>query len=51
MRGDVHFQQERLVAATEPCDVSATVQIAKWVYHQIEKSNGQVWMMEIECTA
>jgi hypothetical protein len=22
-----------------------------WVYHQIEKANGQVWVMEIECTA
>jgi len=51
MRGEVHYQQKRLVAATVPCDVSATVQIAKWVYHQIEKANGQVWVMEIECTA
>ena len=22
-----------------------------WVYHQIEKANGQVWVMEIECIA
>ena len=51
MRGEVHYQQKRLVAATVPCDVSATVQIAKWVYHQIEKANGQVWVMEVECTA
>src|SRR5439155_11085159 len=29
-----------------PCDVTATVQIAKWVYQQTEKANGQVWVME-----
>jgi 5-methylcytosine-specific restriction endonuclease McrA len=38
--------KERLVAASLPCDVLATVQIAKWVYQQIEKANGQVWVME-----
>lgn len=27
-------------------EVTATVQIAKWVYQQIEKANGQVWVME-----
>lgn len=37
---------ERLVAAALPCDVTATVQIAKWVYQQTEKSNGQVWVIE-----
>ena len=36
--------QERLVAAALPCDLTATVQIAKWVYQQTEKANGQVWV-------
>jgi hypothetical protein len=38
--------QARLVEATLPCDLTATVQIAKWVYQQTEKANGQVWVME-----
>lgn len=38
--------QERLVVAGLPCDVSTAVQIAKWLYLQIEKANGQVWVME-----
>ena len=29
-----------------PCDLTATVQIAKWVYQQTEKANGQVWVTE-----
>lgn len=36
--------QERLSAAALPSDLLATVQIAKWVYRQAEKSNGQVWV-------
>ena len=36
----------RLVAAALPCDLAATVQIARWVYQQIEKANGQVWVEE-----
>ena len=36
----------RLVAAALPCDLTATVQIAKWVYQQTEKANGQVWVEE-----
>jgi len=28
------------------CDVTAIVQITEWVYQQIEKANGQVWVME-----
>ena len=36
--------QQRLVAAALPCDLTATVQIARWVYQQIEKANGQVWV-------
>jgi 5-methylcytosine-specific restriction endonuclease McrA len=35
---------ERLVAAALPCDPAASVQIARWVYHQTEKANGQVWV-------
>lgn len=38
--------QERLVAAALPCDWTASIQIAKWVYQQTEKANGQVWVME-----
>lgn len=36
--------QERLVASALPCDLKATVHIAKWVYEQTEKVNGQVWL-------
>ena len=47
-RNKVHHGelQERLVASALPCDLTATVQIAKWVYEQTEKVNGQVWVME-----
>ena len=47
-RNKVHQAElkERLVVAGLPCDVPASVQIAKWVYQQIEKANGQVWLME-----
>ena len=38
--------QERLQEAALPCDLLATIQIAKWVYEQTEKANGQVWVME-----
>jgi hypothetical protein len=27
-----------------PCDPTAAVQIATWVYQQTERANGQVWM-------
>ena len=37
---------ERLVGAALPCDPSATMQIARWVYQQTEKANGQVWVVE-----
>jgi hypothetical protein len=36
----------RLQQAGLPCDLSATVQIAIWVYHQTEKANGQVRVIE-----
>lgn len=38
--------QERLVASALPCDLGASIQVAKWMYQQTEKSNGQVWVME-----
>jgi hypothetical protein len=38
--------QERLVEAALPCDLTATVQVARWVYQQTEKANGQVWVTE-----
>lgn len=38
--------QERLLEAGLPCDVKATMQIARWVYQQTEKANGQVWVSE-----
>jgi len=47
-RNKVHHGelQERLVSSALPCDLTATVQIAKWVYEQTEKVNGQVWIEE-----
>src|SRR5262249_27961682 len=36
----------RLQAAALPCDPSAAVQIARWVYQQTDKANGQVWVTE-----
>lgn len=38
--------QARLMGAALPCDLTATMQVAKWVYQQTEKANGQVWVME-----
>jgi hypothetical protein len=40
--------QAWLDEAELPCDLTATVQIAKWVYQQTEKANGQVWVMDGE---
>lgn len=37
---------ERLLAASLPCDKIASIQIAKWIYQQTEKANGQVWVEE-----
>ena len=42
-RDELH---ERLVGAALPCDLTAAVQIARWVYQQTEKANGQVWVAE-----
>src|SRR5262249_14625977 len=36
----------RLSQASLPCDLTATVQIARWVYQQTERANGQVWVVE-----
>jgi HNH endonuclease len=38
--------QARLVEAALPCDLTATVRVAKWVYQQAEKANGPVWAVE-----
>ena len=38
--------QARLVEGALPCDIMATMQIAKWVYKQTEMANGQVWVEE-----
>jgi hypothetical protein len=38
--------QSWLVEAGLPCDLTAAVQIAKWVYQQTEKAHGQVWVEE-----
>ena len=38
--------QTRLQGAALPCDSAASIQIAKWVYQQTEKANGQVWVMK-----
>jgi 5-methylcytosine-specific restriction endonuclease McrA len=38
--------RSRLQEAALPCDLSATIQIAKWVYQQTAKANGQVWVAE-----
>lgn len=37
---------ERLIPAALPCDLAASVQIAKWRYQQTEKANGQDWVEE-----
>ena len=36
--------QARLQKEGLPCDWSASVQIARWVYQQTDKANGQVWV-------
>jgi hypothetical protein len=47
-RNRVHQEefQNRLQRADLPCDLSASIQIAKWVYQQTEQANGLVWVME-----
>jgi hypothetical protein len=47
-RNLLHQQElhSRLQAAALPCDLLASIQIARWVYQQTEKANGQVWVME-----
>jgi hypothetical protein len=41
-----HELHDRLIGAGLPCDPTATVQIARWVYQQTEKANGQVWVAD-----
>ncbi len=36
----------RLAGASLPSDFTATVQIARWMYGQTEKANGQVWVVQ-----
>jgi hypothetical protein len=38
--------QVRFQEAMLPFDWPGTIQIAKWVYQQTEKANGQVWVAE-----
>ena len=38
--------QERLIESALPCNLGGSLQVAKWMYQQTEKSNGQVWVME-----
>jgi hypothetical protein len=47
-RNRVHQEelQTRLEEAMLPCDLSATIQVAKWVYQQTARANGQVWVAE-----
>lgn len=37
---------QRLVESALPSDLGAAIQIARWMYQQTEKSNGQVWVMD-----
>jgi 5-methylcytosine-specific restriction endonuclease McrA len=47
-RNRLHQEElrSRLQEAALPCDLPATIQIAKWVYQQTAQANGQVWMAE-----
>lgn len=36
----------RLREAELPCDLAATNQVARWVYRQTERANGQVWVAD-----
>ena len=47
-RNRLHQQelQSLLEAAALPCDLAAAIQIARWVYEQTEKANGQVWVAD-----
>jgi hypothetical protein len=38
--------QSWLEAAALPCKWSASMQVAKWVYQQTERANGQVWVAD-----
>jgi hypothetical protein len=49
-RNRLHHEelQSRLQGAGLPCDSAASVQVARWVYQQTERANGQVWVVEKE---
>lgn len=38
--------KSRLQEAALPCDWSASIQIARWVYQQTDRVKGQVWVMK-----
>jgi 5-methylcytosine-specific restriction endonuclease McrA len=38
--------QTRLQQSALPCDLPASTQIARWIYQQTEKANGQVWVIQ-----
>ena len=39
---------ERLVDSGLPSDTTASMRITEWAYEQVEKSNGQVWLLKKE---
>jgi hypothetical protein len=41
-----HKLQSRLQALGLPCDLPASIRIARWVYKLTEMANGQVWVRE-----
>ena len=47
-RNRLHQEElrSRFQAAALPCDWPGSIQIARWVYQQTEKANGQVWVEE-----
>ena len=36
--------RERLTEIGLPCDPAATERVARWVYYQTERANGQMWV-------
>jgi hypothetical protein len=48
MRNHEHQTElhQRLVESGLPSDFGAAIQIARWMYQQTEKSNGQVWVID-----
>ena len=46
LRSWLLLSPSQLEGAALPCDSLASMQIAKWVYQQTERANGQVWVMK-----